>query len=195
MALVQQNLIPTRTYSPFEGMGEAQRLVTAVPRGMIRFVDATALSAKPVNDDLRIQYTCSLPLGFAYVVSSLSYQLAVDTASDFTASTSFRIFNGVPHAPFSHEMVATFNLVDFTREGGTQQRIMNFGGGTVRDFFPLPLFPPTGAPNMTAILEVGNGADAAQAAGTQFFSLFFYQYELNQAVRFPLNFPRPVGLR
>ncbi len=196
MAQVDQAITPTRTYSPFEGMSEAQRLVTAVPRGMIRFSDTTALAAKPVNDNIRITWTCSLPLGFAYVVSSLHIEIAVDTAADYDKNARFRIFNGVPNAPLGNTASHLVKLVLVGTDAFSDPFLIGTAdAGSIRDSYPSPLVHPARAAGMSAILQVINGSDTVQAAGTTEFHLSFYQYELNQAVRFPLNFPLPVGVR
>ncbi len=197
MALVTQNITPVRLFSPFEGMSEAQRLVTSVPRGMVRFFSDEALDAKPINDDLVVNITGSLPPAFAYVLSSLSYQLTDDRAEDFTAVTRFRIFNGLPNGIPGNEQVATFNLTSFAPGAliSTPQRFLDFSLGSVREWFPQPLVRTQGATGISFTLQLGNGNNTAAAAGTQFFNCAFYQYELNQAVRFPLNSPFPVGIR
>jgi len=164
---------------------------------MIRFFDATALDAKPVNDDLRVNITGSLPAGFAYIMSSISYVLGVDRAADFDDTARFRIFNGLPQGILGNEQVAAFNLASYIpgQAIAIGQRILDFSRGGPREWFPQPLVRTQGAAGMSFTLEVGNGADTVQAAGTQFFNCAFYQYELNQAVRFPLNSPFPTSIR
>ncbi len=178
-------------------MSEAQRLVTAVPRGLVRFFSDEAVDAKPVNDDLVVNITGSLPAGFAYVISSLSFLLNVDTASNFFALTRFRIFNGLPNGTPGNEQVATFNLADVTPQSGVfaNERILDFSLGSVREWYPQPLVLTQGAAAMSFTFQYFNANNNVQAAGTQFFNCAFYQYELNQAVRFPLNSPFPVGIR
>lgn len=197
MALVTQNITAVRSYSPFEGMSERQRLRTAVPRGMVRFNFNGVLTAKPVNDDIVVNITGSLPPSFAYVISDMSYQLEVDTASDWAPFARFRIFNGLPNGEPGNEQVALFNMTLFNPGVAiaAAQRVLEFSMGSLREWYPTPIVRTPGAAGLSFTLRVGNGIDAVQAAGTQFFNLNFYQYELNQAVRFPLNFPLPVGIR
>jgi len=184
-----------RTYSPFEGMTEAQRLVTAVPRGLVRFFSNVALDAKPVNDTIILNITGSLPSGFAYIQSSLSFEFRCDRAGDWDGSTRYRIFNGLPVGVAGNEQVATFAMASHFLSTTVNSRILHFQQGTIRDYFPQPLVQTKGALGMSFTLEAGNDVATAQAAGTMFFNAAFYQYELNQAVRFPLNFPIPVGAR
>ncbi len=195
MAIVSQLVIPQRTYSPFEGMSEAQRLVTAVPRGIIRFFSDEALEAKPVNDDMQLQFTCALPGGFAYVMSALNFTIQVSTADEWEGVCRGMIFNGIPGGTPNNQQVSIFTFADLVSSPGTREKILDFSRGSVREWYPQPLVRTEGGTGHSFILEASNGNNNVQAAGTMFFNASFYQYELNQAVRFPLNFPIPVGIR
>lgn len=196
MAVVSLGVTPDRTFSPFEGMSEAQRLVTAVPRGLIRFHSNIALAGKPVNDSVDLTYTCSLQPSFAYVLSSLSFEITVDTASDWDATCRFRAFNALPNVLPGNNQVALFNMgTNPNAVSVDPARILDYSLGDVRAWFPQPLVRSQGAAGMSLILQYHNSAAAVGAAMTSNFSLALYQYELNQAVRFPLNSPFPVGIR
>lgn len=196
MATTVQNVTPTRFYTPFEGMSEAARLTNAVPRGLIRFESTEALVAKAVNDDLQVNITGSLPRNYAYVISSLSYRITVDTFGDFLDTAGFRIFNGIPNVPPGNEQWALFNFIDQQRNPSAGTKTLEFTRGSLREWFPNPLWAPSSAAGGASFtLQIANPADAVQAAGTQFFNCSFYQYDLTQAVRYPLNFPFPVGVR
>lgn len=195
MAVVSSVFTPTRSYSPFEGMGEAQRLVTAVPRGMIRFNLAQTLPAKPVNDSQNMQVTASLPAGFAYVFSYCTFEIQVDTASDWDSVCRVTMFNGMPGGPsgtFSRT-VANMNSSPNT-VAADPSRIMDYSLGNLAWAFHTPTVGQGGGAS-TFLINYENSAAAVQAAGTVRYNSGFYQYELNQAVRFPLNFPLPVGVR
>jgi len=178
-------------------MSEAQRLTNSVPRGMVRFESHNiALAAKPVNDQIVVNITGSLPDNFAYILSALSYQIAVDTASDWDAVAKFRIFNGIPNVPPANEIwsVYNFELVP-VQSAAVDQRILGYEFGSPRDWFPNPIWRNTLADGLSFTLNTGNGAAAVGAAGLMFFNCAFYQYDLTQAVRYPLNAPFPVGVR
>lgn len=175
-------------------MSERQRLTNSVPRGLLRFEFDGALTAKPINDDLQVNITGSLPPNFAYIVCSMSYQLQNDRAADFEANLRLRIFNGIPNGTNGNEQIAVFPMDAFTRFPDDPQRVMSYTRGPLRNWFPNPLYPKqTQAMSFTA--QVANGNNTAAAAGTQLFHMAFYQYDLNQAIRFPLNSPIPVGIR
>ncbi len=197
MATVTQDVSPSRSYSPFEGMSEARRLTTAVPRGMVRFFSDEAVDAKPINDDLVINITGSLPQNFAYIFNSISWNIIVDRAADFFDVMRFRIFNGLPNGTNGSQQVAMFNFTNLSPTAAliANQRVLEFSRGNVSDWYPNVLIPPAPSQAMSFTISAFNAEDAAQAAGTQSFSASFYQYELNQAVRFPLNSPLPVGIR
>ncbi len=195
MATVAQNVTPLITYTPFEGMSEPQRLQNAVPRGMVRFFSNDALAAKPVDDDIVLNITGSLPPNFAYVISNLNFQIAVDRVADWDANCNFRIFNGLPNALPGNEQWATFGFSSFVLSSLTNRRVLNFSTGSIREWFPNPIWRTQGAAGISFTLLAGNDVATVQAAGTMFFTASFYQYDLTQAVRFPLNFPIPVGIR
>lgn len=196
MAVVTQAVSGARSFSPFEGMSEAQRLVTAVPRGLIRFASTNALTAKPVNDSIDYQVTCSLPDGFAYILSSMSFEIRVDTATDWDANVRFFAFNAMANSIPGNTQVATFAMSNVPNDAADDpSRILNYQLGDLRTWYPQPLVKPPTATGMTLVLQYHNSAAAVQAAGATTFNLTCYQYELNQAVRFPLNSPFPVGIR
>jgi len=196
VAVVTQAIGGIAGYTPFEGMNEAQRLVTAVPRGMVRFHTDQALAAKPVNDSIDLTITNVLPTGFAYVMSHMSFEIRVDTASDWDNFVRFRVFNGAPTAPVQNQQPASFAM-DLVPNAAADDpfRILNYSGGGVREWFPTPIYRTKDSAGLSVILQYHNSAAAVQAAGLIEWHLAFYQYELNQAVRFPLNFPFPVGQR
>jgi len=196
VAVVTQAISPARTYSPFEGMSEQQRLYNAVPRGLVRFAATNALTAKPVNDSIDFQATCSLPDGFAYIVSSLSFDIRVDTATDWDANCTVIGFNTLPNSIPGNNQIAVFAMSNIPQDVAEDpRRTLNYSLGDIRTWFPQPLVKPPGATGMSMLLQYHNSAAAVQAAGQITFNLAAYQYELNQAVRFPLNSPFPVGIR
>lgn len=196
MAVVTQTVTPTRTYQPFEGMTEAARLWSAVPRGMLHFDAEVSLTAKPINDSYDLQVTSSLPDGFAHVFSSMSVQLVVDTASDLDAVATVRVFNGLPSAAPANTQFAAVTMTEVPSTVALgPSRILSYSLGDLREWFPGPIVRHTGAAGLSILFNTHNSAAAAAAEGAIFFHLSVYQYELNQAVRFPLNFPIPVGRR
>ncbi len=196
MTVVTQGITPARSYSPFEGMSENMRLHNGVPRGLVRFTSAEALDAKPVNDQINVTWTCSLPDNFAYVLAAVTMEIAVDTATDWNATARFRIFNGLPNGVIGNNQVGMFDMADVASTSSADpQRVLTYRSGTPREMFPLPVTKTPGAVGHSFILQYSNVAAAVQAAGTQSFQLSAYQYDLTQAVRYPLNAPIPTTLR
>lgn len=179
-------------------MSEAMRLRSSVPRGLVRFdtINAQGSVAKPVNDSYDLQLTCSLPPGFAYVMSSLNFELAADTISDFDGVCNVRVFNGLPNGPASSTQSAIFEMPVYPNTVALDpSRILSYSTGSLAWWFHHPLVQTTGTLGMTVLLNFHNSAAAAGAAGVIDFHLALYQYELNQAVRYPLNNPLPVSNR
>ncbi len=178
-------------------MSERQRLVTSVPRGLIRFFSDEAVEAKPVNDDYIINITGSLPINFAYVLSAMSWNVVINRAPDWSDHARFRIFNGLPNGTPANEQVAVFFMRDLSSDNTIQphQLVLDYSLGSLREWYPQPLTLTPGAAGMSFTISAVNQNDTVSAAGTQDFSIAFYQYELNQAVRFPLNNPLPTAIR
>ncbi len=198
MAVVTQVIAPARSYSPFEGMSEAQRLASAVPRGLIRFdtVVGQTITAKPINDSYDLQVTCSLPDGFAYILSGLSFQVAVDTISDYDDTCQGRIFNGLPTAAPGGAEHAIFDMTEVASTVALRpMRILSYGRGTLATWFHHPFTRNLAGTGLSFLINYHNSAAPAAATGLVSFHLSIYQYELNQLVRFPLNYPTPVGSR
>lgn len=195
MAIVTQDVTPANSYTPFEGMPENVRLLNGVPRGLVRFEADIALTAKPVNDSMILNITSGLPTNFAYVLCSLSFQIQVDRATDWHTNLRFRMFNGLPAASAGNEQISVFNFEFYAPGSGvTAQRILDYSKGDIRTWYPNPLWPKRAEP-MSFTLQAGNVAATVQAAGTMLFHAAFYQYDLTQALRYPLNSPLPVGIR
>lgn len=177
-------------------MSERARMYNAVPRGMIRFSAIKVLSAKPINDDMNVNITSSLPPNFGYVFSYMFFELECDTATDWNATARFRMFNGIPNASVPNDQVAVVNMSNYNDAGTSDpKRIADMSLGDLGKRFPTPVWRTRDAAGMSAIVNYANGADPAQAAGLIEFHMAFYQYDLTQVVRFPLNFPLPVGNR
>lgn len=195
MATVTQTVTATPTYTPFEGMSDAHRLLNHVPRGMIRFTAAEALDAKPVNDLINLSVFSSLPQGYAYIFSSISFEIACDTAAEWNSTARVRIFNGQPNAPTApNEQPALVTMTNYN-DGGTSdsRRILDLAQGSLRNWWPSPIYNARFA--ISIILQFTNFNVNVQAAGDLIFNMQLYQYDLNQAVRQPLNSPLPVGIR
>jgi len=196
VAVVTQNEAPGVSYSPFEGLADARRVYTSVPRGILRFDLEVGLDAKPVNDSHDLQITCSFPAGFAYIMSSVAFEIEVDTATDWDANCQSRIFNGLPNSAPGNVQFGTFGMANVPGTVAQDpRRILNFQLGTLSDWYRHPIFRSSGAVGHSFILNYHNSAAAVQGAGSVFFHAACYQYELNQAVRFPLNNPLPVASR
>lgn len=196
MAVVTQAVTPDRFYTPFEGMPDAVRLRNGVPRGLFRFFSDQSLAAKPVNDTMVINFTMALPPNFAYTLSKITYMLGVDTASDWEDECIIRAFNTMPNVAPGNEQWTTWGM-RLHEPGSTLQnrRVLTYELGTPREFYPTPMWLSEGGVGHSFLLNYANKAAAVQAAGVQFLSLECYQYDLSQAVRYPLNSPLPTTLR
>jgi len=178
------------TYQAFERPPDLLSLNSLIPRGIRRFFLDEAMAAKPVNDEIELFLTATLPQNFAYLLRSLTVQLAVDTASDWGGSVLIRMFNAIPNQPGSTEAAASvFRLVTPTANS-TPTRTL--GGDQVNLAMFTGPFWPTDGNNASLRVAAFNTAAAVGAAGTIRSHVDFYEYDLTQAQKYWLNSPIPV---
>lgn len=196
MALIIQNLPMTPDYVPYERPPQALTLWSAIPRGLQSFVVATgALEAKPLNDDILLNLTATLPPKFGYVLMDLKLDIAVNTAFDWSVAMSLNLQNyyRAPEAlslPLSSTWRGDFDIANAIT---STTRTSRWRGNN-----PLPTFPIIGTPGTSGALVVisaSNSIDAAQATGVINAYISFWQFDLEQIRKYPINSPVPVHSR
>lgn len=193
MALVIQNQAMTNVYVPYERPPQAYTLWSAIPRGLQSFVvDGQVLDAIVVGDDALLNLTATLPPNFGYVMSELNFGLAQTGGASWSNRMQLNLqnFYRAPEDislalagnwPQNMEAVAQNNT---TRTSNISQ--------------PLPAFPMIGTPGSTGIqvvISTFNNAQNAVAAGTINAFISFWQFDLEQIRKFPINSPQPVHNR
>lgn len=196
MAIVTDTIVPPHSYTPFEGIPDLVRINTAVPRGLVRFFFQDDLSIKPVNDSQLLVVQCNLPENFAYVFASLSMALSLTLASDWEDVIKLRTLNTIPNQPNGNAQVCIFsNTVESPVSSQVPERTLNYRFGDPRAYFPHPMWssvPGTG-PQFSFLWS--NTIATVTGAPFLTFHLAFFQFDLSQAQRFPLNFPLPTMTR
>ncbi len=193
MALVTQIFPLTGDYVPYERPSDRAALWTAIPRGLQSFMAATAqVDIKPVNDDFQLSLTATLPPNFAYVMADANFSLTQNRAVDFEDNVNL-------------------NLQNFYR--GSESATVGLAGNWVQDFIinastvtargmqqiaPWPAFPlvaPRGASGILVNFTAWNNQDAAATTGIFDFFISFWQFDLEQIRKFPINTPLPTHNR
>ncbi len=148
---------------------------------------------KPVNDQIDMFLTATLPQNFAYLLRSVTLQLAVDTATDWDGIVLLRMQNAIPNQPQSTEtQAAIWSLVTPSTNGVPSVTLR--GSQLDLNMFTGPFWPTDG--NVATFrIAAFNTAAAVGAAGTVRSHVDFYEYDLTQAQRYYLNSPIPVMSR
>ncbi len=191
IALVTDSLTYETSYQPFERPPDNTTLYSLIPRGLRRFFLQTDTAVKPVNDQIVMLITATLPVNFAYLLRSFNYQLTVDTSSDWDNSLELRMFNHIPGQPLGTSEslqvqsanMATTAPMKFARADSIM--LSNFAG---------PIWAVHGG-GITFRVQATNQAAAVQAAGFVITHVEFLEYDLTQAQRYYVNTPVPVLTR
>ncbi len=188
MALVTDNLTYLASYTPFERPPEAVTLNSFIPRGIRRFFLQTDTAAKPVNDEIIINMTATLPDQFAYVLRAFNVHLEADFANDFNGACLLRLFNHIPGQPLgNNEVIATILNRSVLPAGSahataTVTQLSNFVGP----------FWSTKEGSVTFRAQLNNTQAQVLAAGFVTTHVEFLEYDLVQAQRYWIETPIPT---
>lgn len=191
-AVVTDNLSYESSYQAFERPPDYETLFSLIPRGLRRFFLATDVSAKPVNDEINLFITATLPGNFAYILSRFNFELTVDTASDWDAQMELRMFNHIPGQPIGTSEHVTVNAKLLAATGDPSRN-----AAAVREAisqFTGPVWAVHGG-SITFRVLASNVKAAAGAAGFVITHCEFLEYDLTQAQRYYINTPYPVMQR
>lgn len=189
MALDVQTIPMVSAYIPYERPPQALTLWSAIPRGLQSFFVATAtLDAKALNDEMLLSLTALLPPNFGYVMADCNLSIAQDEASDWINAVNLNLQNFYRGAVgLNGNWFQEFPLNDVVSTGRAIS-VVN----------PWPAFPIIGTIGTTGIqinLSTGNAGAAATTAGTVNGFISFWQFDLEQIRKFPINSPIPVQAR
>ncbi len=191
-AVVLDSFSFTEVYRPYQGIPDAVRVGTAVPRGMrIFFINQVATQAKPLNDTHEILAGLTLSSNFAYLPQDFNARIVSDTAFDYQSRGYWEYVNTNGALPTGTIQHFPCPAVDITRiPSPSESTIISFEAGASPRAMIWPIVPPA-SPVLT--FKISNIVAQAEAIGE--FNAFatFLEYDLEQAQLFPINFPTPVS--
>ncbi len=159
---------------------------------MRRFFFNNDVSAKPVNDQIDLFLTATLPAGFAYIINRFNLNLSSDVASDWNASLILRLGNHIPGQPSGvlEEVLVRANL--FTPATATPTRVVTAESSSSGLYsFTGPFWSSSGSA-IDFRVAMTNVAAAVGAAGFLISHVEFLEYDLTQAQKYFINTPIPV---
>lgn len=191
MANVDVTIAMDPTYQPYERPPDPATLWTAIPRGLRGFVvELGILTAKPVNDTETLALTATLPANFAYVFAEISLRLSQDRADDWRAEYTMNLqswYQGLTG-------VSTSFTYPFQVHGLSLDERAN--GHQSMDHCPrAPMWAPRGSSGILINITAANSKAAAAAAGTLSAYVNFWEFDLEQARKYPINAPIPTHSR
>ncbi len=194
MALDIQSAGLMTDYIAYERPPQPMTLWTAIPRGLLTlYLRNWPLDAKALNDEMLLEMTGVLPPNFGYVMSDANLYLQQDEAIDWinvvnlNLQNYFRFNRLVDAVALSSSWAQEFPINDVI-DGGRAISVVN----------PWPSFPMIGATGTTGIqinFSTGNAGAAATTAGVFNVFLSFWQFDLEQIRKYPINSPIPVQSR
>lgn len=189
MALVIDTIAMRPTYLPYERMPDPAALWTAVPRGLRGFFTESALSAKPVNDDQIVNLTGTLSPNYAYVFAEIGVLMTQNRAADWESVYTLNLgswYQGLT------SVAMDWNF-DWPLVGFDQQRR---GNGLSKNPMPsAPMWAPSDSSGILINISGSNGNNTVATAGVINGYINFWEFDLEQARKFPINSPIPVHAR
>ncbi len=193
MALVIQNEAGVSIYTPYERPPQNLTLWTAIPRGLQSFVWTTSLDLIGAGDTALMNLNATFPPNFGYVMADANLKLSMVGASADWSSVV--IFNMLEF--FRGPMAETGSIVgDWVQNMVQSDHLGDSKSLSVTQ--PWPTFPLVGVPGSTGIkatISAFNNAGTARSAGLIISYLSFWQFDLEQIRKFPINSPIPTHAR
>lgn len=195
MALVVQTIFPVRAYTPYERPPDNVALWTAIPRGMVSFTAFEAVDAKDIADKALISIPWVLPPNFGYIMESLHFTLTQNRATDWGNSLNLNLQN------FAEWGVVGLNAnfrrqFELNTQDNNTRTSCDLGGDDASSKWPT--YPIVGTAPAGASLSFNafnNSTAFASTAGSCHFYCRFWEFDLEQARKFPINSPLPVQSR
>ncbi len=193
MALDSQTIAMTPDYVPYERPPQPQTLWSAIPRGLQSFVvPTTILDAKALNDEFDLTLTATLPPNFGYVFMDANFTISQNRAGDWDNRVNLNLQSFYRTTVDDSLALSSSWVQDFTLNGVLDlSRAMDASQ-------PWPSFPMIGTPGSSGILvrlSAWNTQAAAALAGTVNSYIAFWQFDLEQIRKYPINSPFPVHAR
>lgn len=197
MALVIQQEQFVQSYIPYERPPDNIALWSAIPRGMVQFTISAALDAKPVNDDALLSMLATLPPNFGYVLADIHLSLIQNRAQDWNDTVTLNLQNffrkGVAgltgNYMFAFDVSAQDNNTIVMHQGSSRAG----QGASKLPHFPLVAFE--GTSGVLINFQAWNNLDTVSTIGLIESYITFWQFDLEQIRKYPINSPLPVQLR
>lgn len=188
IAIVTENLNYETSYQPVTGPGGAS-FSSLIPRGIRRFFLQTDVADKPLNDEINVFITATLPENFAYMMTRFSAQLLGDTVTEYNTEFGLRMFNHIPGQPVGVSEEVTCQSTPFFGTGN--DRLTARGAKDAIAMFTGPVWAVHGG-SVTFRLQLTNVGAPACVSTFLITHAEFLVFDLTQAQRYWINTLIPV---
>lgn len=187
MAVVSVNLTANLRRTVFTKPADAVRQYTAIPRAIVNFfLNATAVAAKPVNDQEELLVRCTLDPTFAYRLVDMSVSLIQDVAHDWSNRAWIEVAAGIRKLPTS-QVNRSAVVLDSVFDNSSSEMWIAAADKEARR---LPTYVIQGVGGTLLFdFKASNQTAAAGAAGTIDAFFTFFEYEIEQAEYYALHSP------
>ncbi len=189
MAVVTDTIAMDPTYLPYERPPDTGALWTAIPRGLRGFQTFSALSSKPINDDQIFNLQGTLSPNYAYVFAEMGVLMTQDAATQWADEVTLNLQNWY-QGFLALSMTWQYQFLDHGL--GFQQKCL---GGPLNWVPRAPMWSPKDVSGILINISAFNPNDPAANAGTVTAYINFWEFDLEQARKFPVNAPVPVHAR
>jgi len=193
MAVVVTTIAMDGSYIPYERPPQTVTLWSVIPRGLQSFIVATGtLDAKPINDDQVLALTAILPPNFGYLFADFALQIDQNRAQDWNDNVSLNLQNFY-RAPLNTSVALQMtSTTSFPVDGLLTSRRSS---SEKRSAFSFPIIGAPGTSGVQIGIGASNGVDTAALAGTVNSYISFWQFDLEQIRKHPINTPFPTNAR
>lgn len=194
MAVVTVNNTAVFSRTPFIKPPDLDREFTAMPRAVVNFTlpPTTVMTAKPINDQETMIITLPIPAEFVYRLVDVSVTVFQDVADAWQPFGYIEITNGVRGLPLGSVQQHAVTLDQPLR---TVPRVLPFSFWNATSTgrrLPNYLIQAVDGNAPTVTFKAINVATPAGAEGTLNCRFAFFEYDIEQAQRFPLHWPTVV---
>lgn len=192
MANVAVAIAMDPTYLAYERPPDLSALWTAIPRGLRGFVVETgALAAKPVGDTQTLNLSATLPGNFAYVFAEIALTVRQDVMLNWSSEYSLNLQNFYQGGHLGLAMNYQFDFTPF----GLLTDGRGVGHNAIDQTPRSPMWAPRGTSGILIDISAFNPNGDVGAAGTVNAYISFWEFDLEQVRKFPINSPIPTHSR
>ncbi len=192
MALDIQTVFPVRSFQPYERPPQPMALWTFIPRGLESLTASRALDAKAVNDSALVTIPWVLSPNFGWLFEDLTFSITQDRATDWSDNCNLNFQNYSRLGEVGLNANYRSRWLTSAQDGQTRTLTRKDQSSP----WPhTPMMTPDGFSGVSLNFTAFNNQAAVAAAGTLNFSCSFWQFDLEQMRKFPINSPLPVSAR